>query len=125
MSADQISDARRTPERQRDSGLVINWQRKIFNRTMAWAGIGKWVFPTPLKSLCFIVTEVGETIDAYLRTDGDSGFIRNNPGDPEESWQEELANIVFQCYVTAISAEFDLDELIEKKLNEMDRKRQL
>lgn len=103
--------------------IIVQWQHIIERLSTQWAQNGKWVFPDSPKSLGFIVTEVGEAFDAYLRTEGNDGFVRNNPGVPEESWVQELADIVFQCYVTAIVAGVDLDQLLDEKLERMDEKR--
>jgi len=86
-----------------------------------WTERGKWVMPDRVDALGFITTELGEAWDAHLRNKG--GYVRNNPGNPDESFHVELGDIAFMCYVLAEAEGVDLQNIIAAKLAKMDRKK--
>jgi NTP pyrophosphatase (non-canonical NTP hydrolase) len=87
-----------------------------------WEDAGEFVIPSFLKAITFIVTEVGELFDAWLRTMADDGFVRNH-GEKDVDPAEELADIVLMAYVAADALGIDLDEELHKKLGKMDKKK--
>lgn len=72
----------------------------------------KW--PDTKEALDFTVTEVGEAMDAYIRTN-QPGWVRNNP-DKDLNYGHELADIYQMITISAHEATGKtLDELLEEK----------
>lgn len=88
--------------------------------TVDWVARGKFIRPKSLRDAAdFLVTEVGEVIEAVLRQE--PGYVRNN--DREVDLGSELADVVIMAYRTARIAGVDLTEAIEAKLDKMDAQR--
>lgn len=98
-------------------------QQQVESYLEYWENMDQWVQPDAGKSLMFVGTEYGEALDAYLRTEGNDGFVRNNQEKPDEDWREELGDVVFQAIVTLRGEDVDLEEMIMKKLERMNEKR--
>lgn len=83
--------------------------RYIDSRTAA----GKWAQPNLHDALSFLVTEVAEALEAYMRTKPE--YVRNHPH-WKYSLPEELADVVFMSYVCAYVGGYDIEAEILKKL---------
>lgn len=89
--------------------------------TVDWVSRGKFVRPRTLRDAAdFLVTEVGEVIEAVLRQE--PSYVRNN--DREVDLGDELADVVIMAHRVARIAKIDLTEAIEAKLDKMDIKKQ-
>jgi len=89
-----------------------------------WNSIGKWKEPCLQDSLMFAQTELGEAFDAYLRTFGNDGFVRNNAKDVgTQDLATELWDTIFMCMVALDQLEVNVADVAEKKLSEMSSKR--
>ena len=78
-----------------------------------WVSRGQWKWPNLQDALMFLVTEVGETLDAYLRTET-AGYIRNQ--ERKRDLTEELADVVFMTLVAACLLGTDLEGKLCAKL---------
>jgi len=74
---------------------------------------GKWATPNLHDALSFLVTEVAEALEAYMRTKPE--YVRNSPH-KRYKLDEELADVVFMAYVCAVVGGYDIEEAILKKL---------
>ena len=74
---------------------------------------GKWSTPNLHDALSFLVTEVAEALEAYMRTKPE--YVRNNPH-KRYRLDEELADVVFMAYVCAHVGGYNIEEAILKKL---------
>ena len=85
-----------------------------------WVSRAEWKWPDLRDALMFLVTEVGEAVDAYLRTET-AGYIRNNERTRDVA--EELADVVFMACVAAcvlgVDLEANLCAKLERKSQEM------
>lgn len=75
---------------------------------------GTFKRPTLEHALMFLATEVGEALDAYLRTPAGAEYVRNN--EHRMNLAEELGDVVFMACVCANILGVDLDEQVRKKL---------
>ena len=81
---------------------------------------GTFKRPTLEHALMFLVTEVGEALDAYLRTPAGAEYVRNN--EHRTDLTEELGDVVFMACVCANILGVDLDEQIRKKCEQIRKK---
>jgi len=78
-----------------------------------WVSKGQWKWPNLQDALMFLVTEVGEALDAYLRTET-MGYIRNQ--ERKRDLTEELADVLFMSCVAACLLGTDLEAKLCAKL---------
>jgi NTP pyrophosphatase (non-canonical NTP hydrolase) len=88
--------------------------------TQTAGDIGKWRQPNVTDALGFLAEEVGEAWAAYHRLPipENAGWTRAHPGKVDvEDLLDELADVVFMAYVTAISVDecVDLATLVRHK----------
>ena len=72
---------------------------------------GRFIRPNIDDALAFLVTEVGEAVEANMRRKPD--YMRNNPT-KEYSLGKELADVVFMAFVCAMVAGEDLYEQLRQ-----------
>ena len=72
--------------------------------------------PTPKEAQDWMVTEVGEVIDARLQLSGNGKWVRNNPNRHEApDVDKEIGDVV---YMAALATKNNLFQIIDKKLKE-------
>lgn len=84
-----------------------------------WLTRGQFAMPDLRDAIDFLVTEVGELVEARLRQN--TAYVRNN--DRQSDLAAELADVVFMAHITAQVAGVDIVAAVEDKLDEMDKKR--
>lgn len=66
-----------------------------------------------LDAFLFLVSEVGETADAFVHSNDE--WVRNNPNKPRDL-EMELADIYMMLFITADLSGVDLDEALFAKM---------
>lgn len=97
-------------------------QKMVSQIIRKWEVWDQFVIPDFLKAIAFIVTEVGELFDAWIRTMANDGFVRNH-GEKDVDPAEELADVIMMAYIAADQLGIDLDKALRAKLDRMDRKK--
>ncbi len=91
-------------------------QEVVTNYVERWQESTSWQLPDLTDAIDFLVTEVAEVVDARLRQD--PRYVRARRG-VSSKIIEELADVVFMAYVTAIVLEEDLDAALYTTLDRL------
>jgi len=92
--------------------------------TKKWEAQGTWAQPNLSEALMWMVTEVGEALDAYLSLN--PKWTRNNPkpAPTSEKIAEEIFDAIMMGCLALDRLGADLMEVAQRKLAKMDGRRQ-
>jgi len=84
----------------------MNIKQEVADYITAKTAQGKWTTPPLQDALCFLVTEVDEALEAYMRTKPE--YVRNDPT-KKYDLGKELADVVLMAFVCAQVGGFDIE----------------
>jgi len=88
-------------------------QEKILKYQDKWIADGKWQATETKEAMDFMVTELGEAFEAYIRT-RTTGWTRNNVG-KNFDLATELFDVIMMGIFALSSMGVDLDEVADAK----------
>ena len=83
-------------------------------KIVAYYDLRGYVTPSLKDAAIWLATEVGELLDAIMRTEKD--WVRNNPDKPSKV-EEELADVMMMLLVAAGAADVDPMDALLRKMN--------